>query len=586
MNKQHSVGPNCICTSTSTATPVNPDNLSLAISRNNQFGSPSTPLSRVTEQFAAMLQVDAEQPSTPHVLTARDKKYDRQLRLWAANGQAALEEAHVLLLTASAAGAEILKNLVLPGTGSFTVADDKFVTEDDIDSNFFLDDSSLGQPRAVKVTEFLQELNTDSMGHSQILNLKELDSVHSSYWESFSLVIAHQIRPSILMKVGKVLWGKKIPLVVSNSIGFYGYLRIVVPEHTVVESHPDSTVDLRLDCPWPELQNFADAIDLGGLDETDHAHVPYVVILLKYLKQWRAEHGGNPPSTYTEKNQFKDLIRNGIRSSDSENFDEAIAAVLRATQKTTVPIISVLNDLRAQHLHEDSTKFWILVRAAADFVAKEGNLPLSGTLPDMKADSLRYIALQTVYRNKAVQDRDWVKHRVAELLSAIDRPTDAISDDEVETFCKFSPYIVVIDGRSLEEEYNPETAKATTILTALQEENGLMPIYLGFRALETFEERNGRFPGVLEDTGDDENELQSIALEIVKSLGGDSLGETAIKVLKEFVRAGNGELHNISSLLGGFGAQEVVKLITRQYVPMKNTVLFDGIQSKSDVWEL
>lgn len=58
---------------------------------------------------------DVPRSVTPHIVSARDRKYDRQLRLWAANGQAALEEAHVLLLTASAAGAEILKNLVLPG---------------------------------------------------------------------------------------------------------------------------------------------------------------------------------------------------------------------------------------------------------------------------------------------------------------------------------------------------------------------------------------------------------------------------------------------------------------------------------------
>ncbi|KAK9367806.1 hypothetical protein V1509DRAFT_625390 [Lipomyces kononenkoae] len=585
MNKQQSFGPKYTSPAAPIARPYLEDPSS-TVSGNRTFESPFTPLSRVTEQFAAMLQVDTEQPSTLHVPTARDKKYDRQLRLWAANGQDALEEAHVLLLTASATGAEILKNLVLPGTGTFTIADDKIVADDDIDSNFFLDESSLGQPRAVKVTELLQELNTDSVGQSQILNLKELDSVDPSYWEQFSLVIAHQIRPSILRKVGIVLWDLKIPLLVSNCIGFYGYLRIVIPEHTVVESHPDSTVDLRLDCPWPELEKFADAIDLDTLDETDHAHVPYVVILLKYLKQWKAEHGGCPPSKYAEKNQFKDMIRSGIRSNDPENFDEAIAAVLRATQETTIPITSVLNDPRAQNLHEDSTNFWILVRAAADFVVKEGNLPLSGTLPDMKADSVGYIALQNVYRRKAVQDWNWVKQRVSELLSALNRPAGAISDDEVETFCKFSRYIVVVDGRSLEQEYNPETAKATKILSDLEEENGLMPIYVGFRAVEIFEERNGRFPGMLEDTKDDENELERIAVEIVKNLGGDSLGEATISVLKEFVRAGGAELHNIASLLGGFGAQEVVKLITRQYVPMTNTVVFDGIQSKSSVWEL
>jgi len=51
--------------------------------------------------------------------TSKERKYDRQLRLWAANGQAALEEAHILLVNSGSgvAGVEALKNLVLPGTG-------------------------------------------------------------------------------------------------------------------------------------------------------------------------------------------------------------------------------------------------------------------------------------------------------------------------------------------------------------------------------------------------------------------------------------------------------------------------------------
>ena len=47
--------------------------------------------------------------------TAKEVKYDRQLRLWSSNGQAALENARLCLINATATGTEILKNLVLPG---------------------------------------------------------------------------------------------------------------------------------------------------------------------------------------------------------------------------------------------------------------------------------------------------------------------------------------------------------------------------------------------------------------------------------------------------------------------------------------
>lgn len=47
----------------------------------------------------------------------KERKYDRQLRLWAASGQEALESAHILLINSGCGtvGIETLKNLVLPG---------------------------------------------------------------------------------------------------------------------------------------------------------------------------------------------------------------------------------------------------------------------------------------------------------------------------------------------------------------------------------------------------------------------------------------------------------------------------------------
>jgi amyloid beta precursor protein binding protein 1 len=56
-------------------------------------------------------------PPILHGPSDKEKKYDRQLRLWAASGQQALEEAHILLINSGSGtvGVETLKNLVLPG---------------------------------------------------------------------------------------------------------------------------------------------------------------------------------------------------------------------------------------------------------------------------------------------------------------------------------------------------------------------------------------------------------------------------------------------------------------------------------------
>lgn len=53
-------------------------------------------------------------------------------RLWGDHGQASLEAAHVCVINATALGTEILKSLVLPGIGAFTIVDGKKVTDEDI----------------------------------------------------------------------------------------------------------------------------------------------------------------------------------------------------------------------------------------------------------------------------------------------------------------------------------------------------------------------------------------------------------------------------------------------------------------------
>jgi len=98
------------------------------------------------------------------VPTLKQKKYDRQLRLWGANGQNRLQAAHIALFGASPTGCEILKNLVLPSVGNFTVIDDSIVTESDLGANFFLDEDSLGKSRAERTAALLEELNPDVSG--------------------------------------------------------------------------------------------------------------------------------------------------------------------------------------------------------------------------------------------------------------------------------------------------------------------------------------------------------------------------------------------------------------------------------------
>lgn len=131
-----------------------------------------------------------------------------------------------------------------------------------------------------------------------------------------------------------------------RSIGFYSYFTVqLLPEFPVVDTHPDpaSTQDLRLLEPWPELQDFVKlkTKNLESLDDHDHGHVPYVVLILYYLDIWKASHGGEAPKTYNEKSEFRKLIQDGARRSNAEggeeNYDEAVAAVLKCLNEPSLP---------------------------------------------------------------------------------------------------------------------------------------------------------------------------------------------------------------------------------------------------------
>ena len=61
--------------------------------------------------------------------------------------------------------------------------------------------------------------------------------------------------------------------------------------------------------------------------------------MLHYLEQWKAEHAGTAPDDYKEKAAFRDMVRQGMRTSNAEggeeNWEEAVGAVLKSLNPPT-----------------------------------------------------------------------------------------------------------------------------------------------------------------------------------------------------------------------------------------------------------
>jgi NEDD8-activating enzyme E1 regulatory subunit len=80
--------------------------------------------------------------------------------------------------------------------------------------------------------------------------------------------------------------------------------------------------------------------------------------------------------------------------------------------------------------------------------------------------------------------------------------------------------------------------------------------------------------------------VDDIIAEVSRMAPGANQNERIVKAAQEVARAEGGELHNIAALTGGMVAQEMIKIVTKQYIPIDNTCIFDGINSRCQVLRL
>ncbi|TFK45262.1 hypothetical protein OE88DRAFT_1715442 [Heliocybe sulcata] len=497
----------------------------------------------------------------------KTRRYDRQLRLWAATGQAALESSRILVIGASATSTSILKNLVLPGIGHFTILDHHSVTPEDAGNNFFLEGpKSIGKRRADEAVRLLAELNDSVEGRADHRNVEEVLNSNPQYFLEFNVVIAHNMQPALVDKLAKYLWSEPSHpiMMVVRSAGFVSEFFIQFHEHSIIESHSETTPSLRIDKPFPELHAHAMSIDFEKMDPTEHAHVPYVVILVSALEDWKKSHGGNPPKTYAEKQQFKKRIQGMRRKPDEENFEEAEAQAYRAWTETTVPseISALFKDSGLSSLTPSSPPFFQLLSALQKFTQESPHtLPLTSTLPDMRSDTKSYIHLQTLYKRQAEEEKAKFKSLISEDVR------ETIGDEMIDLFVKNAHALVVMRGR---EWGSFDQDRAALAMDPSGKETAKLATHLAFSALSSLTLQH-QTPTVA-----------ALKAEVERIAGTDvELPEEQLDAaVGEVARAPTADLPNMAAFLGGMVAQETIKMITRQYVPQKGYLVIDMV----DMW--
>ncbi|ODV58917.1 Ula1p ASCRUDRAFT_77632 [Ascoidea rubescens DSM 1968] len=372
--------------------------------------------------------------------------------------------------------------------------------------------------------------------------------------------------------------------------------------------------------------------------------IPYVVLLIKFYGDYLKIKNNKIENSLIERKKFKKFVResidriylkifenNGNDYLEFENFNECInksnqALISSEVSEDIQEIIDSIPSEIANRTNNNNNNnnnnngdddmtikenvinenninnkdynelFWKLVLTLKSFVKNnirknDGKrlLPLSGILPDMESNSVNYIKLKGIYYDKFKSDKEEFINEFKKLFpSDYDSSNKIDINNMIEKFCKNCNYLVVQrNGKnSLSTKINEQILK-----TCLGESVNSKGINFGnyYIALIIFFEYLSH--KMDRDIGGDGAQCRrTLKLEeIVRQIKWEEYdyagNEEIINILKELVRSENNEIHNISSLMGGIGSQEVIKLITKQYTPIDNTMIFDGLTSSIYKWK-
>lgn len=507
-------------------------------------------------------------------------KYDRQIRLWNSNGQESLSTSKICLINVSTLSSEILKNLVLPGVNSIVIIDSSKIDEIDLSTNFLLDENDLNSYKSVKLAQNLKLLNPDISLHSITNN--NISFNDSKFWSSFDCVIYCSIpgkyNETLESNLSNTLWNYQIPLLKVSTIGFYSFLKIQLNEQTIIETHENNLQDLRIDHPWTELQTYIDNIDISSNSNNEYYTIPYSIILSKVYQHYMSSNSTRPMPSVMRK-----IIKSLYSTGDEINLDEAYNKAyltMKDSAELTPTLRDILNDEKTIHLDNSSTLFWILCNALKSFYDTYNILPLSGVLPDMESNTTEYVNLKKLYNEKFENDKLFIKEKTIKILKSLNRSPDEIIKNEnlLNNFVKNSRYLKVIKGNKWDS--------MTKILDLYKTDNEELKqkalIYLAFLIVEAYTKENNRYP-----VNTDKSKLRTVAISILcNDHDVKTFPDGLDKILDEICRASGRELHNISAIMGGIAAQEVIKILTNQYIPVDNCLVFDGILGKTSTFKI
>lgn len=149
-------------------------------------------------------------------------------------------------------------------------------------------------------------------------------------------------------------------------------------------------------------------------------------------------------------------------------------------------------------------------------------------------------------------------------------------EEEQKTFLKNWFTLAAFKYRTLSEEL-----KQVECGDWLYEGEQVHGWYFVFRATDLFRKRHNRDP-----EPKDVPKLKETVAEVLMSNSVDKDVFTVDdNLVEEMCRGANSHIVTVCSVMGGIASQEVIKLLTRQFTPLQNTLIFEGNRGHGAVGE-
>ena len=487
-------------------------------------------------------------------------KYDRQIRLWGVDGQKAIEGSVVVCFGSDEISSEILKNLVLHAFGEIIIVDDHVVTEEDIGINFFLEAESVGKQRANEVARLLSEMNPDPKITAIIKGISNYEVLDEIDKEKVFVISHGNLTKAEISKLSDKIREKNFKQLHIQTTGFFGAFYLDAGSHHSFDGVDHIKHDLRINRPFPELEEFFKSYDIFDKEKVDdllHSQLPFPVFLYYARQRVFAAHPGETKLNSRYISELIKQVKTMYRTQDQENVDEAKYNVPLAIDSEDLPItVQRIFSLEPESIQQED-HFWRLVHASHEFYNKHGIIPLCGKIPDMESSSAIFNKLKAIFKNKSAQDIE----DIASLVPDIDK-------SEVERFVKSIGSLTAYNYPPIKESIE----RVGDLSYEYEKENLYKNITRNlFVASRAFKEKTGKDP-VLAD--------KDKFIECLRELGTPEGDGDLEKFAAEFVRFNGQILPSVAASLAAIAAQEITKVIIMKATPCKPIVAYDAIHGQ------